>query len=402
MIEMPRVKIEKIDLEGKGIGYVNGKIVFVPNALLGEIYDVLIVKEKKNYQIGKIQKIVSSHSNRLKPFCPYFFSCGGCDFAHLAYEDTISLKKNMLEELMRLNHLYVKEIPIISSKEPFFYRNKVSLKVLDGKLGFYEGRSHSFVEIQECKIAKQAINEILRDFEFFSFWNGELILRVNQNNEILMQLITKEKVNISDILFEKHKIVGIFLNDKCIYGVPYFFERKNGVLYQVSMNSFFQVNDFISESLFWTIRELSKNAKHVLDLYCGVGSLGLQLAKQGSIVTGIELVPAAVLNAVKNAKLNHFRNCFFHCGKVEQLILKIPLEFDTILVDPPRSGLDAVTRKTILDILPNSLIYVSCNPYTLIRDLKEFYDFYDIKTVKGFDMFPFTRHIETLCLLIKK
>lgn len=399
---MSQVGIKKLNSQLQGIGYLNDKIIFVPKTIPGEICEVEVLKEKKRFQEGKVTRVLENSEKRTLPRCPYYETCGGCDLEHIIYEESILWKQNMLQELFEKQNLWNQGISVLPCSNPWNYRNKVSLKVRNGTFGFYDVESHSFVKIQECQIAEKAINEVLKDFSLFSFSNGELVIRVNENDEVLMDFITSEEVSIEKSLVDRHKIVGILINHKCVYGKPYFFERKNSVLYQVHMNSFFQVNPLMSTELFWYVRKYLKNARNVLDLYCGVGTLGLQLDKERTRLIGIEVVESAILNAITNARLNHFKNTSFHLGKVEQIIDKIDVAFDAIIVDPPRSGLDKVTKETILKINPKTILYVSCNPLTLVRDLKDMSGSYEIQSIQGFDMFPFTRHVECVTLLSLK
>ena len=397
-----QVVIEKLDHQLRGIGYIDKKVIFVPKTLPGEVCEVKITKEKKNYLEGVLLSHIKTSEKRVLPSCPYFSICGGCDLEHMSYEDTIFYKKKMLEELFS-NHLnYCNSILIEACDNPWFYRNKLHLKVVNGQIGFYISNTHSLVGISECKIAKESINKVLKDFSMYSFLNGEIVIRTNDNDEILLDLITEEKIQILSEFTSRHKIVGILQNHKCIYGEPFFYERRNGVLYQVSFDSFFQVNDEISKKLFYYVRNALKHDRNILDLYCGVGSLSLQVQNKEVSVTGIEVVSNAILNAIRNAKLNHRNHFQFHLGKVEDLISKIPIHFDTVIVDPPRSGLDQKTRDVLFKMLPNKILYVSCNPSTLLRDLKKLCFSYQIETVQGFDMFPYTKHVECICVLNRR
>ena len=168
------------------------------------------------------------------------------------------------------------------------------------------------------------------------------------------------------------------------------------------MDSFFQVNPFVSKELFLMVQNECNSARNLLDLYCGVGTIGLQVNIKDVQVTGIEVVQAAILNAIKNATLNHRTNISYHLGKVQDIIAKIPENFDTILVDPPRSGMDELTIATILKIQAEKIIYISCNPNTLIRDLKKLLSDYAITSIQGFDMFPQTKHVECVCVMTRR
>lgn len=402
MTNMAQVEIKKLDSHGRGIGYVNDKIIFVPKSIPSEICEVDIIKSKRNLQEGKIIKVIKNSDKRVVPRCPYYDACGGCDLQHISYDESVLWKKNALKELFNHSKLWNQEIDVVSCENPWNYRNKISLKVQQGKIGFYSSFTHDLVEINECVISRKSINQMLQDFSLYHISNGDIMIRSNENDEILMDIITKEEVLIDPELFRRHKIVGILVNHKCIYGTPFYYERKNGVLYQVSVDSFFQVNPEMSSKLFLFIREMLSSSNKILDLYCGVGTLGLQLLQKDISLTGIEVVPPAILNAIKNAKLNKRENTSFHIGKVEDIISHIPNQFDTVILDPPRSGLEKKTRETLIRYLPNTILYVSCNPITLIRDLKELQNNYKIEVIQGFDMFPYTKHVECVCVLNRR
>ena len=397
-----QVKIEKLETHGKGIGYVSNKIIFVPHTLPGEKVEVDMVKDKKNYQVGKCVNVLEASPKRVTPKCPYYGMCGGCDYQHVDYSESVRLKSFLLTELFSHEGLWDETIFVQSSSEPWNYRNKLSMKVQGGRVGFYFSETHQFIEILNCAIANEAINAVLKDFSMFAFQNGDLTIRCNENNEILMDIVTNEEVNVDKNLFLRHKIVGILKNHHVVYGNSFFFERSNGVLYQVSMDSFFQVNPFVSKELFLMVQNECNSARNLLDLYCGVGTIGLQVNIKDVQVTGIEVVQAAILNAIKNATLNHRTNISYHLGKVQDIIAKIPENFDTILVDPPRSGMDELTIATILKIQAEKIIYISCNPNTLIRDLKKLLSDYAITSIQGFDMFPQTKHVECVCVMTRR
>ncbi len=396
---MALVTIEKMDSMGRGIGYLDGKIIFIPKTTVGDICEISIVKEKKNCMEGKLLRIVTPGKLRVVPKCPYFSLCGGCDLQHITYEESILWKKNMLEDLFQRSHLWNQEIEIEQSS-CYFYRNKISLKVVSGKIGFFSYDSHQLVEISKCMISHPIINEVLKDFSLYSFLNGEIVIRVNYNDEVLMNFITKEVIHIQESFFSRHKVVGICINGKCIYGNSYFFERVNGVLYQVSFDSFFQVNSFISKKLFLEVRSLLQDKKNILDLYCGVGTLGLQIPNAS--ITGIEVVQNAILNAIKNASLNHRENCFYHLGDVSSIVSKLPSLCDAVIVDPPRSGITKNTIHFLMSMKVSTIVYISCNPSTLVRDLKNFISDYNISLLKAFDMFPYTKHVECVCVLNRR
>ena len=392
---MNKIKIERLDDFGRGIGYIDNKIVFVENALPGEEVNIEITNEKKNFCEAKVIDIESISSKRIEPLCKYYNTCGGCHLLHLNYQDTLEYKVNKLKNIFKKNKIYDGYINIIENKDNLHYRNKIELKIENGKIGFYQNKSHDLVEINECLTTKECINKVIKDIKLN---NGDITIRSNYNDEILLIVNTKDKFEYDNIL-KNNKIVGIILNDKLIYGDNHFVQVINNLYFKVSYNSFFQINEYICSKLFDIIDSNIDNNSTVLDLYCGVGTLSLVASKKASTVYGIEIVENAILNATINAKINKKDNLYFMCGDSSKLVDKIKDDIDTLIVDPPRSGLS----KKIIDTIKNKkfkkIIYVSCDPQTLARDLKELINDYDIKSITALDMFSYTYHVETVVVL---
>ena len=385
-----QVHIDRMDHFGNGIGYINGKIIFVKGALPGETVDVTITKDKKSFMEGTINTIIYKSSKRVEPFCKYFGVCGGCSLCHLTYENTLEYKKERVK-----NILYKFDIPkinVIRNENDLYYRNKIELKIVDGKLGFYEKSTHNLIEIKECKVTKKSINKSLK------LENANVTIRANYNDEVLIIIDSKEKPVILNP--EDYKIVGIVLNDKCIYGQDIFMEKINNLFFTVSYNSFFQVNNYINLKLFNLIKE-NIVGKTVLDLYSGVGTLSIVASKVVDKVYSIEVIANAVKNALINAKINKCDNINFILGKVEDKIGFINDKIDTIIVDPARAGLDKKTIEVINNICPQRIIYVSCDTQSLANNLVDLTN-YEIKKFYILDMFSYTYHIECFCILDRK
>lgn len=399
---MQEVLIESLDDYGRGITHLNNKVIFVKNALPQEIVQIKIIKDKKKYSEAIVIKYIKLSRERIKSKCPYFESCGGCSLLSLDYDATLNFKKNKIKEQLKKNKLsYNKEIEIIKNNDPLYYRNKISLKIENNKIGYYEEKTHQLIEISECIIAKKSINEVIKNYKLLNLVNANLTIRSNYNDEILLIIKTSEqKYNIElDKLKEKIKLVGIIYNDVTIYGDNYFYERVGGFLFKVSYNSFFQINQNINEKLFLLIKENVERNSNVFDLYSGVGTLGIVASKKVNQVYSVEIIKNAVLNGIENAKLNKIDNIKFMCGDVSEIIEKVNLNFDTLIIDPPRKGLDKKSKEFILTKLPPKIIYVSCDPNTLIRDLKELEKYYKIINFKLLDMFSYTYHVESICFL---
>ena len=402
---MPKVLIEKLDDFGRGIAHINNKVVFVKNALPKEEVEVKIINDKKSFSEAEVTKYLKLSKDRIDSKCPYFNLCGGCNLLHLNYENTLFFKQNKIKELLKKNKInYDKEIEIIKNDNPFYYRNKISLKIENGKLGYYEENTHKLIEIKECITTKHSINEVIKNYKLLNLDNAKLTIRSNNNDEILLIIESKKKDYNIELakLKEKIKLVGIIYNDRTIYGENFFYERINNKLFKVSYNSFFQVNENITSKLFDLININTDKDSTVLDLYSGVGTLGIVASTKVKKVYSMEIVKNAVLNGITNAKLNKRDNIKFMLGDVSKLISKVDLSFDTLIIDPPRKGLDEKTREFILKKKPEKIIYVSCDPNTLIRDLKELESNYEITDFKIMDMFSNTYHVESFAVLTKK
>lgn len=399
------VEIEALDHFGLGVGRVLGKVIFVENALPGERVLVEIVKTKKNYQKGRVLEYLKKSDVRAEAVCPYFDTCGGCALMFYNYDKTLEFKKNKVQELIRKNKIdYDKDIEVIRNENYLNYRNKASLKIKDGKIGFYQNKTHQLVEINVCKIVNEEINKVIENYKLLGISNGSLTVRVNQNKEVLLIIESEEEKNNIELerLKECVKLVGIVYNGRVIYGQDFYYERIGGMLFKVSHDAFFQVNPFITEKLFQFVLENIDSEEVVLDLFSGVGTLGMFASKKVREVISVEAVKNAVLNGILNAKLNKRDNIKFMLGDVGEIVTKIKNEIDTLIVDPPRKGLDKNTKKYIRDKRPGKIIYISCDVSTLMRDLKELEDIYKIKDYKILDMFSFSYHLESFCVLSRR
>ena len=397
---MEEVKIEKLDNQGRGICYFNNKITFVKNALPEEKVVIKLVKENKKYNEAVVEKIITKSPKRVDSLCPYFGICGGCELQNLNYNDTIDYKKDKLSVIMLKYANLSPEIKVITSSKNLEYRNKITLKVLNNKYGYYESSSHNFIEIEECLLAEKAINKFLKDIKYLNVKNGEVIIRSNYNNELLIWIKSKNKVKpYLDYLKKNHKIIGIVINDNLYYGDKSFIEIINHQLFVVSYDSFFQVNRHICSKLFKLVNEYIADNEIILDLYCGVGTLGINASLKVKKVYGIEIVKNAIVNAAMNAKINKRNNILHMLGDVKSELPKIKDQVNTIIVDPPRAGLDKSVVRTIMNFKPGKIIYISCDPMTLARDLKLLCKKYDLCDTYMLDMFPFTEHVECFCVL---
>ena len=397
------VKIEKLDNTGRGICYVNNKITFVPNTLPDEEVEVKITKGNSKYQEGVVTKFLKKSNLRLEPICKYYNKCGGCKLLHTNYLYTIDYKKNKVKDIL---HKYANEdlnIDIIPSPIELNYRNKISLRISNNKVGYYEANTHKLVDIDNCYLAEESINSFIKDIKYLNVKDGEITIRSNYNQELLIIISTKVKPKIDiNYLKRHHKIAGIVVNDKKYYNDDFFIEIVNDIIYKVSYNSFFQINRYVSSIIFNNIKESFNKDDIVLDLYSGVGTLGLSIASIVKKVYGIEIVENAVINATNNSKINKLDNTYYMVGDVGSTVNKIKDKISGVIVDPPRAGLDNNTKKYLLDNDIDKIVYVSCNPITLARDIKELKSIYNIKNITCYDMFPYSEHCESITVLERR
>lgn len=396
-----QVKIEKYDDLGRGIAYLNGKVLFVPKTVPGDIVEIAVINDKKNFSECQVLKYIKYSPERINSSCPYFDSCGGCDFLNVKYENSLNYKVNKVKEIFNKNGISINPKVVLSSQN-LFYRNKITLKVQNGKLGYFKNNSHDLVEIDKCIIASNAINSMIPYIKNFNILNGNVTIRSNQNEEILLVIESYDNLNININEIKKNiKLVGIVINNRLFYGVDFLNENINDLNYRISYDSFFQINPRVAQILFNTIDENIDVNDNVLDIYCGVGTLSLSAAKKAKQVVGIEIVKNAILNAKFNAKINNIQNTEFILGDASNIKFSKYNNFNKVIVDPPRSGLTNSVISTILKINPEEIIYVSCDPQTLVRDIKILSANYVIKDSFVLDMFCYSYHVETIVILNK-
>lgn len=397
------VVIEKMNHQAMGIAKINGKVVFVPKVIIGDIVDIDIVKEYKNYSIGRVNKIIKKSAKRVDVLCPYYDICGGCSISAYTYHDELEYKVNNVIDIFKRNELDIKP-NIIKSDNRYGYRNKITLQVSNGIIGLYEEDSNTIVDVDKCLLVSDKLNEII-----------DIIkknINVNKCNKIVIRdtyygimIIFYGSVNNEEVIkYLGNKVVSIYTYDnkyKCIYGEKYLYEMIGEYKYRISPDSFFQVNSRTVNKLYNKVVEYAiENEKkdNLVDLYCGTGTIGIYLSKYFNSIIGIELNGQAVEDAKENAKINSVNNIEFYAGDVGKII-NDQIKADVIVVDPPRSGLDKRTKDILLKIKANKIVYVSCNPLTLARDIKELDSGYKLGDITLVDMFPNTHHVESVCVL---
>ena len=393
-----RIQIKKLDNEGRGIGYFNNKIAFISNALPDEEIEVNFTKEKKKYYEGVTQEIIKKSPLRVIPKCPFYDTCGGCNLMHIGIDSQEDYKLQKSKDILYKFANLDKEIKLIKSNKDLYYRNKISLKVEDYKWGYYNGSTHEFCEVNNCLLANNPINDIIHKKDFLKIKDGIIVIRCNYNNEVLIEIKSDSKVEVLNV---PDNVVGIVLNDKTIYGENYFYDMIGDMKFKISYNSFFQINNYIANEIF-KLLNVNLSGENLLDLYCGVGTLGLSLKNNFKKIVGIEKIENAILNAKENALSNDITNAEFYAGDTAKILSNLNEKFDTVIVDPPRSGLNKETIDLILNINPKKICYVSCDQITLSRDLKILQNKYYISKINVLDMFPNTYHIESFVILERK
>ena len=403
---MKKVKIEKLDHFGRGI-FFDDKISFVADTIPGEEVEVSKIKETSKYNIYSLDKVISKSPKRVEAKCPYFGICGGCDIQHLSYEDGLDFKLNKVKEIFNKFRINYDDITIESNPQPYYYRNKVELKCLNNKIGFYKINSHELVSIRSCMISSKAINDAIKELNNISLPDCDIIIRSNYNDEVLLWFKSSHDLNVKREDFSKDlKIASIIINDKVIHGEDHLIMKVGNFLFKCSYDAFFQINPYICEKIADYLQNNVKENSVIADLYCGVGFLGILAYSPNKKVYGIEIVENAIKDALINKKINNIEHMIFELGDVADVFNrinnKIDHNIDYLIVDPPRSGLDNKTIDTIISKNISSIFYMSCDPNTLARDLKLLQDYYNIKSVKCFDMFSYTYHIETICILERR
>lgn len=401
--DLMELTIEALDHQGRGIAHKDGKVIFVDNALKNEVVEVEVLEDTKKFCTAKVLNYLEKNPNRVKSKCPFYEECGGCHLRHLSYADTIKFKKAKITNILSRFAGIETDIKVVKNKNRDLYRNKVEIQISDGKCGFYKRKSHDLVEIDRCLNTEEAINSVLLALNLFHIENGTITIRSNYNGEIILDIKTQNKPKIEiEKLRDKVKLVGIVLNGELLFGADHFIEIINDQLFKVSYNSFFQVNRTINEELFKIVEDSVEENATVVDMCSGVGTLSLVASKKAKKVYGIEIIPNAVKDAIVNAKMNKISNVNFMLGDAFSLLPKINDTIDTIIIDPPRSGLTEKAKKTIKEILPKKVIYISCDPITLARDLSELKETFSIEKFYILDMFSYTYHVECVCVLNRR
>jgi len=431
--------------QGEGIAKIDGLTIFIPNAIKGEKIKILIVKVLSSHAFGKIIEIIKPSKYRVESDCPTYKRCGGCSLRHVEYKETLKMKQNAVQSLVNktLNtKIQVQETE--GMEYPYHYRNKAQYPVglnKDGKpvMGVFANRTHEIIPIDTCYIQNEQTEEIAKFiFNFLvnnniSFYNEKtqkglvrhIVTKIGiKTNEIMCIIVIngdsfpKENELVRDLKNKFPNIKSIIKNINTkntnvilgkeninLFGNGYITDVLGNYKFKISPMSFYQVNPVQAEKLYnlgVKYAEITKN-DIVFDLYCGIGTISLCMSKFAKKVYGVEIVEEAIEAAKENAKINNVENTEFIAGDVEKVLSNLidnkKVIPDIIMVDPPRRGLDNTSVENIKKVSPKKLVYISCNPATLMRDLAKLEDIYEIKNIKPVDMFPYTSHVECVTVL---
>ena len=430
--------------EGAGVCRIDGQVVFVPGTICGEKCEIRIVKAGKNLAYGKLERVLTRSPERMEPACPAFPKCGGCDFWHMSYQEELRVKQaRVCDALERVGGIHTRVLPILGAHQQTRYRNKALFPVASagGRVvsGFYRPRSHDVVETSDCLIQSDQANLLCAlvckwaeqyRIPIYDEISGDGVLRHvfvrgGDGGHVLYLVCTRKPPHtdqLIDLVRQQYpQIRGIGLNinaektnvvlgarTTALYGDLYLEDTLCGMKFRLAPRAFYQVNRAQAERLYELAveRACPDGCGCVLDLYCGAGTITLCLARRAQRAIGVEVVPEAVEDAKANARRNRVENAEFYCadaGEAARRLAEQGVRPDTVCVDPPRSGLGRDVIDVIVGMSPDRVVYVSCDPATLARDLKLLCECggYRVESAAPVDMFPRTRHVETICLLSK-
>ena len=392
--DIKEVKIISNTNLGDGVGRIENKPIYIKNAVSKDKLEVRITRVNKKYLQGEIVKIVKESEDRVKPLCPYFPKCGGCTFWNVNINKENEIKENYIKRLFP----NVKVNTIISNNE-INYRNKVTFHIHNGKLGYYQKNSNNLVLIDECLILNKEINKIKKYLETLDLTKvTEIMIRYSNNYD---ELLINFKGQLKDYnnLKKIKNIKSIYINNDLVYGNPTIKEKINNLEFLIGPNSFFQINTNMIANLYNSIKNFITPSSSLLDLYCGTGTIGIYLNEYFEHILGIDIVKENIENAFLNKEINKIDNISFQhqdASSIENTY------FDVVIVDPPRAGLGEKTKEHLLNINSKIIIYVSCNPNTLKKDIEKLKEKYQLVEITPVNMFSKTEHIECVSLLIHK
>lgn len=382
-----KIKIIDEDNIGNGIAKIDNFVIFIKSALKDEEIEIKIIKINKHYAVGKILNIISKSNKRLDVECKYYDICGGCNFLHTTYSNEINNKINYLEKLFNTKINY-----LINNNE-LYYRNKVTFHVLNGKLGYFNDKTHNLCEIDYCYLLNPKINLKLNEIKKYNLDNiNEIMIRCISDKIMINICTNNENIDLKNIDCD-----CLYINNKYIKGEKYLVDTIDNIKYSIYPNSFYQVNNEVMKLIYDKAKSYIGNGDTLLDLYCGTGTIGIYLKDNFKHITGLEINSTSIENANINLKLNNINNIEF----INDDAKNIKGSYDAIIVDPPRSGLSNDVIEYLNNSNSNKIVYISCNPNTLKRDIDKL-DNYILDDISAASMFPRTKHIECVCKLVIK
>ena len=439
-----KAKCSDISSEGKGVVKLGRDVCFVDGLFIGEEANVEVLYHRAGVYYGKVKKLYTLSKDRIQPKCKVCTSCGGCQYQQINYKTQLEYKtKRVREALSRIGGIKTEVLPCIGMDEPYYYRNKIQMpygKDRRGNVvyGFFKENSHEIIPVKECAIEDKRAASILWDIKelvkemsipIYNEDSGKGILRYvlirtsYHYPELMVVLVTSMlnfpgQRNFVDALTKKHpEITTVVENvnkrhtnvilgeqEKTLYGPGFIKDDILGLSFEISASSFFQVNPIQVEKLYKTALNLIKPQQKpiILDAYSGVGTIGLIAARNAEKVLSVEINKDASRNAIENAKRNNVNNIEFYCDDAGRFINNMDGDLDIVIMDPPRKGSDEKFLSVLLNKKPKQIIYVSCDPETLARDLKYLSKLYTVDYVQPVDMFPMTAHVETVVSLFLK
>ena len=435
------IEITGMTDDGSGVGRAEGIAVFVPYTIAGETVRAIIVKVCKSYAYGKLMEVIKPSRHRVKSECEYFYKCGGCSLWHMDYEAELEFKEQKIRDcLKRIGGFDIETEPIIGCGDYKRYRNKAQFPVSGDKMGLYARRSHNVINMDDCLIQDKRCADVLDcvrnwmkkfNIEGYDEENGSgivrhVFIRYGKSGGVVTIVTRTEEFPYADKLAKalldldadiiglvqnvNEKNTNVILGDKCktVSGTDIIEDAIGEFTFKVSPLSFYQVNSRQTEKLYEAARGYAdlSGSEIVWDLYCGAGTIGQFMANEAKKIIGIEAVPEAVKNAEENTKINGIGNAEYYVGRAEEIapsLVKKGLKPNVVILDPPRKGCDTRLLDAVVKSGSDRVVYVSCKPSTLARDLKYMSQRgYLLKSVTPVDMFPRTEHVETVCLLSRK
>lgn len=389
------VKIDKLSHEMRGIAKIDNKVTFVDKVIPNEVVNIRITKQKKKINEAKLVSIIEKSPNRIEPKCKYYNICGGCNTEHISYNKSVIYKKEIVKNIFnKYCNMNIEPSIIYDADNTYNYRNKITLRIKDGKLSLV---GDTLINIDYCYLVNNNINEVIKLLNSICLDGvNEVVIRGTDD----IMVIIKGDINSSSIIsILDGKVNSIFINNIKVYGNDHIIINVGNYSYAVYADSFFQVNTNMIDKLYNKVLEYAGTGNKLLDLYCGSGTIGIYLAHNFNTVIGIEQNKDAIKGANLNKKINNIHNISFICKQVSEIN---QIESDVVVVDPPRSGLDNTIMNKIMNSNIDKLVYVSCNPITLSRDINILKNKYNLVDITLYDMFPNTNHVETVVQLVRK